>query len=84
MKSRRCHECSSRFATFGDSILFRNDLDRLLRKVSVLILAAVAVLAVVSVVLWLSRKEANPSPSAAAVLMPTARAPLSDPALYLL
>jgi hypothetical protein len=64
MKSSRCHDCNSRFATLGSSILFRNDLDRLLRKVSVLILAAVAVLAVVVAVLWLSRREANPSAAA--------------------
>jgi transposase-like protein len=72
LKSRRCHECNTRFVTLGSSTLFRNDVDRLFRKLSVVLLAAVALVAVVSIVLWLSRREANPSTSAA---LPSRAAP---------
>lgn len=64
LKPRRCHECNARFATLGSSILFRQDVDRVLRSVSVVLLAAVAVFVVVSIVVWLSRKEAGPSAAA--------------------
>jgi hypothetical protein len=61
LKTRRCHECNVRFLTLGNSMLFRSDLDVLVRKSSVVVLAAFAVLAVVWVVLWLSRSQSSPS-----------------------
>src|SRR5581483_401140 len=58
LRSRRCHECNTRFLTLGGSTLFRSDLDRLLRKATVVALAAIALVAVVTIVVWLSRREA--------------------------
>ena len=72
LKSRRCHECNVRFVTIGQSVLFRKDIDRLVRGVSIVALAGVALLLVVGLVVWLSRKEAAPSPTARA--MPAAAA----------
>src|SRR5204862_126181 len=59
LRSRRCHECSTRFLTLGGSTLLRRDLDRLLRKASVVVLAAVALAVVVTIVVWLGRREAS-------------------------
>jgi hypothetical protein len=60
LKSRRCHECNTRFVAIGNSILFRSDVERLFRRVSLVVLAGVAVLLVVIVVLWFSRREESP------------------------
>jgi flagellar basal body-associated protein FliL len=47
----------------GDSILFKSDVDLVLRRISLVVLAALAVLAIVVVVLWFGRSGENPSSS---------------------
>ena len=59
--TRRCHECNVRFFTIGRSMIFRSDVDSLLRKLSMVVMAALALLAVVLAVLWLSRSQSPPS-----------------------
>lgn len=63
LRFRRCHECNARFVAIGDSILFKSDVDLLLRRIAVVLLAALAVLAIVVVVLWFGRSGENPSSS---------------------
>jgi hypothetical protein len=64
LKSRRCHECNVRFVSIGKSALLRNDMEAALRRVGIVFLTAIAILVIVSLVLWFSRKEANPSSAA--------------------
>src|SRR5690349_1896141 len=68
VQTRRCHECNIRMVTLGQSILARRDVDRIVRKLSLAIVAAVALIAVVCFVLWLSQSRE----AAAAVLLPAA------------
>jgi len=65
-QSRRCHGCNTRFVALGDWILFRRDLDRLTRKLSVVALATLALLTVVALVLLLSPKEPTTANTASA------------------
>jgi hypothetical protein len=60
---RRCHDCNVRFLTIGKSMLYRSDVDVLLRNVIVVVMAGIALLAIVMVVLWLSRSQTPPSSS---------------------
>lgn len=60
LRARRCHECNTRSVSVGNSVILRSDVDVLLRKISIVVLAAVAVLAVVMGVLWFSRRDATP------------------------
>ena len=59
LRSRRCHECSARFVALGESVILRNDVERVLRRVSLAVLAAIAVVMVVGAVVWLSRTEGS-------------------------
>jgi hypothetical protein len=61
LRSRRCHECSARFVTLGQSAILRNDVERVLRTVSLAVLAAIAVVMVVGAVVWLSRIDGSAS-----------------------
>lgn len=61
LKLRRCHDCNLRFGAVGDSVLLVKDMNRVPQKALMLVLMAFAMVAVVAVVLWLSRKEASPS-----------------------
>ena len=61
LKLRRCHDCSLRFGAMGNSVLLVKDINRVAQKALMLVLMAFAMVAVVAVVLWLSRKEATPS-----------------------
>jgi hypothetical protein len=84
LKPRRCHECNARFSTLGNSVLFRKDVDSLLRKVSAVVLAALAVFAVVSVVMWLSRRDALPPAAAVPRQGPPADRSAAIPRIYAL
>jgi hypothetical protein len=59
LRSRRCHECSARFVTLGDSVVPGKEVVRILRTVSLAVLAALAVVMVVGAVVWLSRTEGS-------------------------
>jgi len=59
LRFRRCHECNTRFATLGNSVLLKSDVDGLLRKVGIAILMMVALVIVVAVVMWFSGKQAS-------------------------
>jgi hypothetical protein len=63
LSARRCHDCNVRFLMIGKSMLYRSDVDVLLRNVTIVVLAAIALLAIVMVVLWLSRSQTPPSSS---------------------
>jgi hypothetical protein len=58
LRFRRCHECNTRFATFGNSVLLKNDVDGLMRRVGVGLLTLAALLVVVAIVTWFSNRQA--------------------------
>lgn len=70
-KSRRCHACSARFVTMGNSALFRRDAEVILQKIALALLGALTITAVVLAVLWFSRER---EASAGAELAPSTRA----------
>jgi len=59
LRFRRCHECNARFATFGNSVLVKSDVDSLLRRVGIALLMFVALVVVVAIVMWFSGKQAS-------------------------
>ncbi len=61
LKIRRCHECNTRLASFGNSVLLLKDLNRFLRKATMLAVMGVAMVLVVAIVVWFSRKEESGS-----------------------
>ena len=65
LKARRCHECNTRFVAIGKSTLYRSDVEFVLRKISLVVLSAAAVLAAVMAVLCFSRTQETPSTPAA-------------------
>jgi hypothetical protein len=65
MRFRRCHECNTRFATFGNSVLLKSDVDSLLRKVGIALLMMAALIVVVAVVMWFSGQQESASSSVA-------------------
>jgi hypothetical protein len=50
---------AARFVALGESVILRNDVERVLRRVSLAVLAAIAVVMVVGAVVWLSRTEGS-------------------------
>jgi len=57
LRFRRCHECNTRFATFGNSVLLKTDVDGLLRKIGIALLMMLALIIVVAIVMWFSGKQ---------------------------
>ena len=53
----RCHECNSRFAQIGKSLIRLNDLHRASRKLSIALAMVLAAILVLTVILWLGRAE---------------------------
>jgi hypothetical protein len=88
IKIRRCHECNLRFATTGNSVLMIRDVEQVVRKLSVALLAVLALAIVLAAILWFTSRQAAPSPSkaGAALLRPrvtgnSARRPKTVPRL---
>ena len=57
LKVRRCHECNTRLASFGGSVLLLKDLDKFLARAAMFVGMGIAMVLVVAIVVWFSRKQ---------------------------
>jgi hypothetical protein len=57
VRFRRCHECNTRFATIGNSVLLKSDVDGLLRKAGIALLMMLALIIVVAIVMCFSGRQ---------------------------
>lgn len=62
-KMKRCHECNFRFVQLYGSTLLLSDLQRSVRKLAWGAVIIMALLVVLAIVVWFSKKQADFSPS---------------------
>jgi hypothetical protein len=63
-KMKRCHECNFRFVQLYGSTLLLSDLQRAVRKLAWTAVIITALLVVLAIVVWFSKRQADFSPSA--------------------
>jgi hypothetical protein len=63
-KMKRCHECNFRFVQLYGSTLLLSDLQRAVRKLAWGVVILMALLIVLAIVVWFSKRQADFSPSA--------------------
>jgi predicted RNA-binding Zn-ribbon protein involved in translation (DUF1610 family) len=65
---RRCHECNTRYARFGRSLVQTGDLRGVSRKFYWTLTMAAAVVFIMSAILWFSRVQAAPGPDTGSIV----------------
>jgi len=66
-RMRRCHECNSRFAQFGGSLIQLKDLYRGIKGLKTVLAMTLAAILVLAAILWLSRVQPAGSESGAGI-----------------
>jgi hypothetical protein len=61
----RCHDCDTRFVQLGGALIRSNHLTAVAKRLIIAAVMAVAVIVVLSVILWFGRRESPSTPEAA-------------------
>ena len=59
---RRCHDCNTRYARFGRSMVGTGDLQGVSKKLFLALTMAAALAVIMGAILWFSRVQAAPAP----------------------